>query len=95
MQMFGNTSQTYSTLYPSQQSLKTKSFVSMEDFLQASIHLSRSNNLIEFKKCLMKVLCVTFFGQIRTIDADGVSLQEVLATLLVKTFQSSLITQTT
>ena len=42
----------------------------------------------------MRDLFAIFFGQILMIVADGVSLQEVLATALDRTFQSNLITLT-
>ena len=91
MQMYGNISLIYLILYQLLLLLRTRSSVYMEVFHQVLTLWNKSNNSIEFKRFLMKVQCVISFGQILTIDAVGVSRQEVLATLLVKTSQSNLI----
>ena len=91
MQMYGNISLIYLILYQLLLLLRTRSSVYMEVFHQVLTLWNKSNNSIDFKRFLMKVQCVISFGQILTIDAVGVSRQEVLATLLVKTSQSNLI----
>lgn len=91
MQMYGNISLIYLILYQLLLLLRTRSSVYMEVFHQVLTLWNKLNNSIEFKRFLMKVQCVISFGQILTIDAVGVSRQEVLATLLVKTSQSNLI----
>lgn len=91
MQMYGNISLIYLILYQLLLLLRTRSSVYMEVFHQVLTLWNKSNNSIEFKRFLMKVQCVISFGQILTIDAVGVSRQEVQATLLVKTSQSNLI----
>ena len=65
----------------------------MAVYRQASILSTKSDNLIEFRKCLMRDQFVTYYGRILTIGVDGGSLQEVQATVLVKIFQNSLIMQ--
>lgn len=89
--MYGNTSLIFLILCQLLQLSRIKSSAYMEVSHQALILWNKSNNSIEFKRCLMKVQCVISFGQILTIDAVGVSRQEVQVTLLVRTSQSNLI----
>lgn len=89
--MYGNTSQIFLILCQLLQLSRIKSSAYMEVSHQALILWNKSNNSIEFKRFLMKVQCVISFGQILTIDAVGVSRQEVQVTLLVRTSQSNLI----
>ena len=91
MELYGNISLIYLILYQLLLLLRTRSSVYMEVSHQVLTLWNKLNNSIEFKRFLMKVQCVISFGQILTIDAVGVSRQEVLATLLVKTSQSNLI----
>lgn len=89
MQMFGNISLIFLILFQLLLLLRIRSSVYMEVSPQALILWNKSNNSTEFKRYLMKVQCVISFGQILTIDAVGVSRQEVQVTPLVKTSQSS------
>lgn len=89
--MYGNTSLIFLILCQLLQLSRIKSSAYMEVSHQALILWNKSNNSIEFKRFLMKVQCVISFGQILTIDAVGVSRQEVQVTLLVRTSQSNLI----
>lgn len=90
----GNSSQSSSITFHSQQSLRLKFSVSMEVFLQASIHWIRSDNLIECRKSLMRVQSAIYFGLTQMTGAAGVSAQEVQATLSARTFQNNSIIQT-
>jgi len=64
----------------------------MVGYLLVSTVLIKLNSWIESKKCPMKDQCAICCGQTLMIDADGESLQEVLAIPLDKIYQSSLIT---
>lgn len=75
--------------------LKIKSSAFMEGSHPLSTLLNKSSNSIECKRCLTKGQCATFCGRILTTGAVGVSHREELDILLVKTFLSSLIIQTT
>ena len=56
-------------------------------------HLTRLEILIGFKRCLMKVQCAIFYGQIQMKEQVGEFLQEVLGTHLDKTFLNNLTEQ--
>ena len=89
MLMFGNIWQTSSTIYPLQLSLKIKSSVYMEAFLQVLTHLIKWEKLTVSKKYRTKDQCVICFGLILTTELDGVYLQEELDIHLDKTFQTN------
>lgn len=89
MQMSGNTSPVSSITCLWQLSLKRVFSVFMVVFLQVSILLTKSSNLIELWKYLMKDLSAIFFGQIQMIDVDGVSHQEEQVILSDKISPSS------
>ena len=91
MLTYGNISLIFLILYQLLLSLRIRSSAYMEDSHQALTLWNKSNNSTEFKRFLMKAQCVISFGQILTIDAVGVSRQEVQVTPLVKTSQSNLI----
>ena len=89
MLMFGNIWQTSSTIYPSQLSLKIKSSVYMEVFLQVLTRLIKWEKLIVSRKYRTKDQCVICFGLILTTELDGVFLREELGILSDKTFQTN------
>jgi len=55
--------------------------------------LTKLELLIDYRKYLMKELCVIYSGQILMTDVAGASHQEELDIHLEKTYQSSLIIQ--
>lgn len=67
--------------------------VSMEDYLLTLKALIKFENSIEFKKFLMKELCVICSGQTLMKEWGGECLQEEQGTLLDKTFQKLSIEQ--
>jgi len=89
MPTFGNTSPVFSITFLLLLSLKETFSASMVDFLHPSILLIKLTNLIESWKCQLKDLFVISFGLTQMIDAVGVSLQEVQATLSDKISVSS------
>ena len=80
------------TTFPWLQLLKTKFSVSTVDFLPVLTLLIKFVNLTEFKKYLTRARFAIYYGLIQTIVVVGVYLPEVLAIVLDKIFQSSLIT---
>jgi len=94
MQMFGKFLPNFLTIYHSQLLSKTKYFVYMEVSHQVLTHWIKSDNLIECKKCLMRVRFVICYGLILMIVVGGVFLPEVLATVLAKISLNNLIMQT-
>ena len=100
-QMFGNISLTFSIIsqsllpliipyIPEDFLLFPSCSACMVVFLLLSIPLTISDNLIVFRKYLMKVQCAISFGQILMRRTDGVSPKEELVTHLDRIFLNSL-----
>jgi len=90
--MSGKHSPSFSIICPWLLWLKAKSSVSMVVFRLLLIPLIRSDSSTVYKRFLMKDPSATSYGLTPMTDAAGVSHQEVLATLSVRTSRNSLIT---
>jgi hypothetical protein len=86
---FGNISLIFSIYFPLLRLSNQRFSVSMEACLPVSIVWIKLDSWIEFRKFLMKVLCVICYGQTLMIDAVGASHLEVLDTPLDKIFQNN------
>ena len=92
--MSGNTSQISLTTSLSLLLSKIRSSHFMEASLPVSTLLTRSDSLIEVRKCLMKDPCAICYGAIPTSAVAGASHHVGLATPSDRTFQSSSTTPT-
>ena len=93
--MYGNSSQSFSIIFPWQPSLKARSSACTVVSPPASTPLIRFASSIASRRPLTKVQSVICSGLILMTDVVGVSHQEVLATASARTSQSSLITPIT
>jgi hypothetical protein len=87
--MFGSISPIFSITSQSLQLLKTRSFAFMVDFHLQLIPWNTSDNLIEFKKYLMRDQCAICFGQIQMRKTGGVFHKEELVILSDLIFRNS------